>query len=615
MELIEPTPQMWVTMALTVGAVCLLAVERIAIEVTSLLLLAALLLLFEFMPVPGPDGGNRLDPGTLLDGFANPALITVIALMVMGQGVIRTGALNWVQHATLRLSGQRPVVAVALAFAFVLCISPFFNNTPIVVMFIPVLLGLARSVGTSPSAVMMPLSFVSILAGTTTLIGTSTNLLVSGALTELGRPALGFFEMSVVGLVFVAVGVPYLVLVAPRLLGARATLAQRLMAGPNRRFVAQVTVADSAPLVGRQAVHNILGIKGARLILVQRGEHAFPPPFEGCAVQPGDELVLLATREAIAEALTNFPGLVHAAYPTRSAERTDVNELWQGGDQYLIEAMVPPGSRLIGQSLEETGFRTISHALVLGIRRRSRMIRQRMTEIRLAPGDILVLQGLREELPYLRERHDITLMDGSVLDLPTPHLAGRASLIFLGVIAVAATQLVPVAVAAVAGAAAMVATGVLPPREAAEAVDRKVILLVGASLALASAVMETGAAVYLAQRIVANLWEAGPVFVLGGIFLVVMVMTNILSNNAAAVLFTPIAVGVATGLGQDPRIFALAVLFAANCSFATPMGYQTNLLVMGPGQYTFADFLKVGTPLCLLLWLAFCLFVPWYYGM
>src|SRR5690606_21107354 len=263
-------------------------------------------------------------------------------------------------------------------------------------------------------------------------------------------------------------------------------------------------------------------------------------PFEGCVIEPGDDLVLLATREAIAEALTAYPGLVHATYPGRpEAKIASVNELWQGGDQYLIEAMVPPGSRLIGQSLEETGFRTLSHALVLGIRRRSRMIRQRMTEIRLSPGDILVLQGLRAELPLLRERHDITLMDGSVLDLPTPRLATRAGLIFFAVVFVGATQLLPISVAAVAGAAAMIALGVLPPREAADAVDRKVILLVGASLALASAVMETGAAVYLAQQIVANLWGAGPVIVLSGLFLIVMILTNILSNNATAVLFTP----------------------------------------------------------------------------
>lgn len=616
MELIEPTPQMWLTMALTVAAVWLFAMERIAIEVTSLLLLASLLLLFEFTPITGADGADLLDPAILLRGFANPALITVIALMVMGQGVIRTGALNWVQQSTLRLSGQRPAVAIALAFGLVLCISPFFNNTPIVVMFIPVLLGLARAAGTSASVLMMPLSFVSLLAGTMTLIGTSTNLLVSGVMTELEHPALGFFEMTAIGAVFVAVGVPYLVFVAPRLLGSKASLAQRLMAGPNRRFLAQVTVSDAAPLVGKPATHKLLGIKGARLILVQRGEHAFPAPFEGCVIEPGDDLVLLATREAIGEALTTYPGLVHATYPGRPAgKNAGVNELWQGGDQYLIEAMVPPGSRLIGQSLEETRFRTLSHALVLGIRRRSRMIRQRMTEIRLAPGDILVLQGLRAELPLLRERHDITLMDGSVLDLPTPRLAARAGLIFLSVVLVGATQLLPISVAAVAGAAAMIASGVLPPREAADAVDRKVILLVGASLALASAVMETGAAIYLAQRIVGNLWAAGPVFVLSGLFLVVMLLTNILSNNATAVLFTPIAIGIATGLGEDPRIFALAVLFASNCSFATPMGYQTNLLVMGPGQYTFADFVKVGTPLCLLLWLAFSIFAPWYYGM
>ena len=300
------------------------------------------------------------------------------------------------------------------------------------------------------------------------------------------------------------------------------------------------------------------------------------------------------------------------------AADADADLPWRKGAQVMAEVMVTPNSRMIGQTLERIGFRYQHHCIVLGIQRRERMILSRVTEMRLESGDVLLIQGRPEFVRALRGDRDVLLMEWSATDLPATHHTRTAGLIFLAVVAAAATALVPIVVAALAGAAAMIGFGVLNVRQAARAIDRKIALIIPAALALSAALTETGGAGFVAQAGIAALEGASPAVFLSALFLVVALLANVLSNKATAVLFTPIAVGLAKALeldGLQAQAFPVAVIFAANAAFASPVGYQTNLLVMAPGHYRFTDFVRAGLPLVLILWATFTLFAPWYYGL
>ncbi|MGH6913884.1 MAG: SLC13 family permease, partial [Geminicoccales bacterium] len=280
----------------------------------------------------------------------------------------------------------------------------------------------------------------------------------------------------------------------------------------------------------------------------------------------------------------------------------------------LAEAMVRPASRIIGQSLELTNFGARSRCTVLGIQRRARLLRMRLSELRLEPGDVLLLLGRRDALDGLRTDPDVLLMEWSAREMPMLSRAPLAAAIFAGMVLPAALDLVPIVTLALLATVALIATGCLNIRQAARAVDRRIVLIIAAALALGTALQATGGAAYLAELVLHAMAGAPASAILSVFFLLVAALTNVLTNNAAAVLFTPVAVNLATSLGVDVFPFALAVVFGASCSFATPIGYQTNLLVMAPGQYRFLDFVIAGLPLVFLVWLAFTLFAPWYYG-
>jgi di/tricarboxylate transporter len=607
--------QMWVVLALLGAAIVSFVWERVPIEVTAAALLALLLVFFQIAPVSDADGLNLLGAGRLLEGFANPGLITVIALLIIGQALVQTGALEGVASALHHVSGGRKLIALAMSLIPVAILSSVLNNTPVVVIFIPIMSALAERLHISVSRILIPLSFASILGGMTTLIGSSTNLLVAGVAREMALPTIGFFDFVVPGAVLASVGLIYVMLIMPRLLPDRATMAGRL-AGDGRQFIAQIEIPEGSALVGETAVAGMFrGLPDATVRMVQRGEHAFLPPFEDTTLTAGDVIVFAATRKALTDHLAKYPGALHPSLTHRQYQQaeTDDTERWQGGEQALAEVMITPASRMIGQTLELFGFRHRFHCIVLGVQRRSRMFRQRVTDIRLEAGDVLLIQGRPEDVQSLRANRDVILVEWTQETLPNYFHARRAALIFATVVLVAATDLMPIVVAAVVGATAMILTDCLSPREAARAIDRTVVMIVAATLALGAALQETGGAGFIAAALLNAVAGAGPGWVLSALFLLIALLTNVLSNNASAVLFTPIAVIVATQLGVDPMPFVYAVIFAASCSFASPIGYQTNLLVMAPGHYRFVDYVRSGTPLIILLWLCFTLFAPWYY--
>ena len=612
MFVLEPHLLMAATLFFVLLAILLYAWERMAMEIISVGIIGLLLVFYTIFPYLDADGNNLLRPSKILAGFSNPALITVLSLLVIGQAIVNTRSLERATQFVVGLSPKNPFFSMVFALIFVLIISAFLNNTPVVVIFIPIMQILADRFSRSASAFMMPLSFVAIQGGMTTLLGSSTNLLISNSLADLGLRQFSFFEFTVPGLVLAATGFLYIVFIAPKILPNRRTLANTLIDGDGKQFLAQVTVNEDSKLIGEEAVAGIFpSLKEMTVRMILRGEHAELTPFDGFKLRSGDVLVVAATKKALTNVLATGVGVLSTEYIEKSKSRVGDGKL----SQILSEIMITPGSRLVGQNLEQIGFRYRFNSIVLGLQRRTRMIRTKMTEIALEAGDILLVQGSAENIESLRNHRDLIPMAWSYTDIPSPKLAMRANIIFFSVIALAATHLLPIVVAAVLGAAAVIFTGVINIRQAGRAIDRRLFLLIVSALALGTAMYETGAAAFLADIIIQLFGTSSPAVVLSAFFFLVAFLTNIISNNACAVLFTPIAVNLAETLGVDPMIFAIGLVFAANCSFVTPLGYQTNLLVIGPGHYKFNDFVKVGLPLSLLLWLVFSLFVPWYYGL
>jgi di/tricarboxylate transporter len=606
---VQPSFEMWATLFLTLVAVVAYASERIPVELASIGILVALLLLFQLAPLV-TGAPPLLGPGDILDGFSSPALIAVSALLVVGQAMVSTGALEGIARLLVWLSRGSFYRAYAFSLGYVTASSAFLNNTPIVVIFMPILRSIAERYGRSASAVMMPLSFAAILGGMLTLIGTSTNLLVSGELAKLGQQPFEFFDLTIPGLVLALAGGTY-VLFFPAFMPQRDE-PPGLVTMDGKQFIGEIDVAPDSKLVGAASRGGLFPIlSDVTVRLIQRDRHMILPPFENVVLQPGDVLIVAATRKVLTEILAKNPG--HLLRTSGVGSDASVAGT-QPSELVLAEAMIKPASRMIGQTLELTNFPGRSQCTVLGIQRRARMLRTRLHELRLEPGDVLLLVGRQDAIERLRADHDVLLMEWSASEMPLVSKAPVAAAIFAAIVLPAALDLVPIVITALFGVVALVATGCLNIRQAARAVDRQIVLIIASALALGTALEATGGAAYVAMMVLDAMAGASPSAVLSALFLIVAALTNVLTNNAAAVLFTPIALNIAAGLGADAFPFALAVAFGASCAFATPIGYQTNLLVMGPGHYRFRDFVTAGLPLILIVWAAFTLFVPWYYG-
>ena len=613
--------QMWVTYGFILAAVVLFSMERISLEVSALAILSALLLFFYFFPVAGGDGRNLLGPTTLLAGFANPALIAVLALLVIGHGMFQTGALDGAARYVADLGSTRPGLTIFFTFLLVATISAFLNNTPVAVMFIPVLATLAGRFGQRAPKVMMTLSYVSILGGMTTLIGSSTNLLAAGVVLTSHLPPIGIFDFVVPGLFLAGIGFLYSTLVVPHLVPDRGGPTIELSgsdAGGGKQYIAQLEITPGHPLRGVSSMAGLFPpLRDMTVRMIQRGEHPILSPFEDVTLSAGDVVIVAATRQTLTEALKSGSRIFEGMLEERFAEGVETNggPAKPGGELVLAETVVAPGSRMIGQTIEQIAFRHQTGCIVLGVQRRSRMIRTLLNDIRLEAGDVLLVLGKASQIQALRHNRDVLLLEWSATELPDPKLAHRALAIFGVMVATVLTGILPIEIASIGGALAIIAFGVLNVRQAARAIDRRIFLMVGAMLGVAAALEVTGGAHAIALASVQLFDGYGIPVILSAFFFAIAVTTNVLTNNATAVLFTPIAISTATQLGVDPLIFVYAVIFASNCSFATPMGYQTNLLVMGPGHYEFRDFVRTGTPLVILLWLAYSLFAPWYYGL
>ncbi len=591
---------MWTTFAIIALALISFALEWASIEVISLGTIVALMIEASLMP------GANIAPESLLTGFSNSALLTILALLVVGQGLIQTESLARLTKYLTNLWPKHPTRVIGVALLLAGAISSIVNNTPVVVVFMPVLAAVLMRRNLQASHYMMPLSYFTILGGMTTILGSSTNLLAAGVARDNGVESITFLSFAIPGLAMAAVGGLYVYFVVPRLLPGRATASAGMQRGTQ--FITEIHLGPEHPLVGEQTVAGMFPTMTSMTVrAVRRGYQDFLPPFDDITLKPGDTLIIAATRATLTEAIRAWHMLDDHAGTTIGDDDSDDNFI-------LCESLVPPGSRLINNGVDQAGFMAQHSVLILGVERRSRMPRQLLSELRLEAGDVLLIAGRPNALERMRGLQDLVVLEWSAAEVKPTGRTTHAWTVFVATILAIATGIVPTVVAAVAGAFAMIVTGCLNIRQAGRTLDRRIIMLVGASIAMAISMQATGGADAIAGVATSLLADQPPAIYMAGLFIVVAVLTNFLSNNATAVLFTPIAIAAANQIGVDPLPMVVAVILGANASFASPIGYQTNLLVMGAGHYRFRDFAIAGAPLVLIVWAVFCLVAPWYYG-
>lgn len=574
----------------TAIALFLFSRERIPLQASCLGILVFLIVGVELFPLE--HDGKTIRASYFLAGFANEAVIAICALLVIARGVEISGALGAVGDLLSRLWASNRTTALLMTLVLAAFLSAFVNNTPIVVMLLPILVGVAHKAKISPSQILMPAGFATIIGGMTTTIGSSTNLLVVSVAADLGVPRLSMFEFLAPASVGAVAGLLYLWLVAPKLVPLRNA---PMVENAPRLFTTVLDVGESAVIAGKSfaEVRKLTG-PGVRILHVIRGEGTELVRLPSLRIRPGDRLGVSGTPEAIKQAEVLF------GHP---AHRGTIHRL---PDQKLVELVVTRESPLFDKRFSDLQQSFKGRLIPTGLYRPGRRSATRLdekTDPRLAVGDIVLVQGDRTEIQQLKEDRSMLILDRTV-HVPRAAHAERAVLIALGVVIVAATGLLPIVVSALLGVALMLLGRCLGWHEVWSVLDAKLVMLIVTSLALGSGLVVSGAADFIAAVLVSIVHDLPPPIILCSLLLLFSLLTEIVTNNSVAVLGTPIAIKIAQDLGLPELPFVLTVLFGANMSFMTPIGYQTNLLVMGAGGYRFADFFRVGLPLQLIVWLA-----------
>ena len=590
---------MWIVFGLTFLSMILYSIDKIRMEVISLFSIVVLLLIFQNSPILGVSSGGAINISLLLNGFANPALIALMSLLIIGHGLLVTGAL---EDIAVWLSGDRDKNTKYKFYGVMLLVfilSATLNNTPIIIMFIPIIIALSRQMSVSSRSILIPLSYVSILGGMTTLIGSSTNLLVSGTTSTLIGRELNFFEFTGQGIILATVGFLYAIIILPKLLQRNLkgkTEESKTDFESGRIYLVEISIDNENPLIGKKFVSGILSdIKEIAVNVVLRDGDRLLPPFEDIEIKSGDKLVLEITKNQLTEKIKSNDRIFNSIDSSNFSSERGI----------LIEASITPRSFFIGRNLTQTNFEAETNCKIIGIKN----VRNLPKYQKLEAGHILLIKGEEEDIKNLRGKKEIIPIEWSAIYLPAKQYILRSRLIFIFTILAAATGLLNITVAALLGVILMLLTNVLTIRDALNALDSKIFLLVASSIMLSTALQETGGALFIADSLQNILVNLDAVIVLSLFFITVAVITNFLSNNATAILFAPIAINLASSLNIQPEPFIYCLIFAANCSFATPIGYQTNLLVMGPGNYQFKDYLTSGIPLVLLIWLSYTIMI------
>ena len=538
---------------------------------------------------------------------SNDAPITVAAMFVIGVGMQRAGVLESVSR---RLKGLPPWTEGATLTIIVMVaavLSAWINYTPVVVMFLPVVMALARHLGQRESKLLIPLSYGAIFGGSCTLIGSSTNLVVSGVIDHHGQRPLGMFELVPAGVLLALIGVVYLVFIGRRLLPDRESLSSLLPTGAAREYLTELVVLSDSPLVGKRlAETGLKRLASVHVFKVSRGSQELYPPLEEVVLQSGDKLLISSVPREIAQ-------VQEVAAVSMLPEKQFGLEHLRTSATLMIEGLVSRNSHLIGRTIREFNTGSAAELVVLAVHRRGRNITSDLHEQPLEFGDTVLVLGTPQAIAHMRDDRDLIVIS----DMPVEPLRRRKAAVTIGILAgvvlLATFNILPISVLAVGGATLMVLFGCLDAREAYRAIEWPVIMLIVGTLSLGVAMDVSGAAKLIAHAVTGWAGGLGPVALVSAMYFVSLLLSELLSTTAVAALMSPIALAVAEGAGLNARPFIVAVAFGSSLAFAIPTGYQTHMLVYGPGGYKFRDFLKVGLPLDLLMWFAASLIIPWLY--
>lgn len=570
--------------------------EIFPIEVTALGLLGVLVVT------------GLVTPEQALEGFSNKAVIAIGGLFVLGHALVKTGLLELAADYLSQRTRRRAWLGMGALLALAALLSGFLNNTAVVAMFIPLMMNVCSRLEVSPSRVLIPLSYVSIAGGTLTLIGTSTNLLVSAIAEEAGEPPFLMFEFTKLGGIFLVVGLLYILLFAPRLLPERAQvgpLTQKYRMGP---YLTEVQLVEDSKLVGATLREmKVSETYDVTVLAVLREEERLTETIGTIPLREGDTLILRGPMDNILRLRSDL-GVALLPEIKLSDE-----ELAAGG-QITAEALITPTSRLIGRTLKEIDFHRQFGGFVLAIRRLGETFREKIADVPLRFSDTLLMTIPRERLTELRRSEDLIILSEVTLELHRERFWWLGLALLPAIVLVAALGILDITTGALLGAIILLLSGAVPPQEAYRAVDWSVLFLIAAFVPVGEAVVQTGTAELIATGLqsVAGFFpqEMAPYVLVALVYLISSLTTQIVSNNAAAIILTPIAISLAVGLGVNSRPFLMAVCFAASAGFMTPMSYQTNMMVYGPGNYRFLDYTRFGTPLNLLFWLLAALLIP-----